>query len=53
MQEIADQGCIEKDALIQYIVDGIPDEEGNKTLLYEARMYITRIKKETRSIRSN
>ncbi|XP_070161395.1 uncharacterized protein [Polyergus mexicanus] len=37
MQEIADQGYIEEDALIQYIVDGIPDEEGDKTLLYEAR----------------
>lgn len=37
MQEIADQGYIEEDALIQYIVDGIPNEEGNKTLLYEAR----------------
>ncbi|KYN50047.1 hypothetical protein ALC62_00074, partial [Cyphomyrmex costatus] len=36
MQEIAEQGHIEEDALIQYIIDGIQDEECNKTLLYNA-----------------
>lgn len=36
MQEIADQGHIEEDAIIQYIIDGIPDDECNKTMLYDA-----------------
>lgn len=36
MQEITDEGYIEEDALIQYIVDGLPDEDSNKTSLYEA-----------------
>jgi len=36
MLEIAEQGYIEEDALIQYIVDGLPDEDSNKTSLYEA-----------------
>lgn len=38
MQEIADQGYIEEDALIQYIIDGIPDDECNKATLYNAKM---------------
>lgn len=37
MQEIVDQGDIEEDALIQYIIDGIQDDECNKTMLYSAR----------------
>ncbi|XP_076660477.1 uncharacterized protein LOC143363832 [Halictus rubicundus] len=38
MQEIAEQGDIEEDALIQHIVDGIPDSnESNKAILYSAR----------------
>lgn len=36
MQEIAEQGYIEEEALVQYIVDGLPDEDNNKTSLYEA-----------------
>lgn len=36
MLEIAEQGYIEEDALIQYIVDRLPDEDNNKTSLYEA-----------------
>jgi len=36
MLEIAEQGYIEEDALIQYIVEGLPDEDSNKTSLYEA-----------------
>lgn len=37
MQEIADQGHIEENALIQYIIDGIPDDECSKTMLYNAK----------------
>lgn len=37
MQEIASQGYIEKDALIQYIIDGMPDDEVSKTVLYNSR----------------
>lgn len=35
MQEIADQGYIEEEALVQYIVDNLSDEDNNKTSLYE------------------
>lgn len=37
MQEIANQADIEEDALIQYIIDGVPDDEANKTILYKSR----------------
>lgn len=37
MQEIASQGYIEEDALIQYIIDGMPDDEVSKTVLYNSR----------------
>lgn len=37
MQEIADQGYIEEDALIQYIIDGVPDDEASKTVLYNSQ----------------
>lgn len=37
MQTIANQGNIEEDALIKYIIDGIPDEETNKQILYYSR----------------
>ncbi|KAK9720011.1 zinc finger associated protein [Popillia japonica] len=37
MREIAAQGNIEEDALIDYVVDGIIDEEMNKTILYGAK----------------
>lgn len=34
MQTVAGQGIVEEEALIQYIIDGIPDEECNKSILY-------------------
>lgn len=34
MQTIASQGIIEEEALIQYVIDGILDEECNKGILY-------------------
>ncbi|XP_076547015.1 uncharacterized protein LOC143305818 [Osmia lignaria lignaria] len=37
MKEIAARGYIEAEALIQYIVDGIPDEPSRKAQLYEAK----------------
>ena len=37
MQEIADQGHIEKDALIQYIIDSVQDDDYNKMVLYNAK----------------
>lgn len=36
MQTIASQGTVEEEALIQYVIDGIPDEESNKSTLYES-----------------
>lgn len=36
MQEIADQGHIEEDSLIQYIIDGVQDDDCNKIMLYNA-----------------
>jgi len=37
MQEIADQDHIEEDALVQYIIDGVQDDDTNKTILYSAK----------------
>ncbi|XP_076393341.1 uncharacterized protein LOC143265399 [Megachile rotundata] len=37
MKEIASRGTIENDALIQYIIDGIPDETSNKLILFGTR----------------
>ena len=37
MQEVASQGVLEEMALVQYVIDGIEDEETNKTILYSAR----------------
>lgn len=37
MQEIASQECVEEEALIEHIIDGIQDDEINKTVLYGAR----------------
>ncbi|CAK9817732.1 Transposon Ty3-I Gag-Pol polyprotein [Anthophora plagiata] len=37
MREMAARGGIEAEALIQYIVDGIPDDPCRKSQLYEAR----------------
>jgi len=34
MQTIASQGDVEEEALIQYIIEGVPDEEHNKSILY-------------------
>jgi len=34
MQEIASQGRIETEALIQHIIDGVVDDEASKTILY-------------------
>jgi len=34
MQTITSQGDVEEEALIQYIIDGVPDEEHNKSILY-------------------
>lgn len=34
IQTIASQGDIEEEALIQYMIDGILDEESNKSILY-------------------
>lgn len=39
MKELASRGEIEEGAVIQYIVDGIPDDADRKLLLYEARTY--------------
>lgn len=36
MQEIASQGNVEDEALIEHIINGIQDEETNKTMLYGA-----------------
>lgn len=36
MLEIASQDIVEEDALIQYVVDGIQNEEANKCILYTA-----------------
>ncbi|XP_076382074.1 uncharacterized protein LOC143260475 [Megalopta genalis] len=36
LQEIASQGNVEDDALIEHIINGIQDEEMNKTMLYGA-----------------
>lgn len=44
MRTIAKQGNIEDEALIQYIIDGIPDDEVNKQILYNSRT-IDEIKK--------
>lgn len=35
MQEIASQGYIEEDALIQYIIDGVSDDETSKTTTHK------------------
>ncbi|XP_071052496.1 uncharacterized protein [Onthophagus taurus] len=37
MRQIASRGYIEEDALIDYIIDGITDDEVNKTVLYGAK----------------
>jgi len=34
MQTIASQGDVEEEALIQCIIEGMPDEEHNKSILY-------------------
>ncbi|XP_024877102.1 uncharacterized protein LOC112457984, partial [Temnothorax curvispinosus] len=44
MRTIANQGRVEDEALIQYIIDGIPDLEANKQILYNSRT-IDEIKK--------
>lgn len=36
MKEMASKGYVPKDSLIQYVIDGIKDEETNKILLYGA-----------------
>lgn len=36
MQKIAKKGAVEEKAIIQYIIDGIHDQESNKVILYEA-----------------
>ncbi|XP_071055711.1 uncharacterized protein [Onthophagus taurus] len=37
MRELGSRGNVEKDALYQYIIDGIEDESTNKTVLYGAK----------------
>lgn len=37
MKELASRGYVEEEALIQYIVDGLPDEVSKKISLYEAK----------------
>lgn len=37
MRTIANQGRVEDEALIQYIIDGVPDDETNKQILYNSR----------------
>lgn len=39
MKELASRGTIEEDALIQYIIKGISDEESSKIILYGATKY--------------
>lgn len=36
MSEIANQGSIEEKALMQYVIDGVVDDENNKAILYSA-----------------
>lgn len=40
MKELASRGRIEDEALIQYIIDGIPDSTTNKIVLYEAKTLV-------------
>ncbi|KAG7197065.1 hypothetical protein KM043_018813 [Ampulex compressa] len=51
MQEIASQGNVEENALIEHNIKGIPDFESNKTMLYEAT-YIIQTKAKNVCIRS-
>lgn len=44
MRTIANQGHVENEALIQYIIDGVPDDEANKQLLYNSQT-IDKVKK--------
>ncbi|KAK7865588.1 hypothetical protein R5R35_010119 [Gryllus longicercus] len=37
MIEIANQGTVDEEALVEYIIDGIQDYESNKAILYSAR----------------
>ncbi|XP_043276001.1 uncharacterized protein [Venturia canescens] len=37
MQTIAKQGYVEDEAIIQYIIDGVQDDESNKQILYNSR----------------
>ena len=39
MKELASRGDIEQEAVIQYIVDGIPDDPSKKITLYESRNF--------------
>lgn len=34
MKTIVSQGAMEEEVLLQYIIDGIPDEESNKSIQY-------------------
>lgn len=36
MNTIASQGTVEEEALVQYIIDGVSDDETNKAILYNA-----------------
>ncbi|KAK2577787.1 hypothetical protein KPH14_000942, partial [Odynerus spinipes] len=36
MSTIASQGDVEEEAVIQYVIDGIQDDEAAKTILYSA-----------------
>lgn len=36
MRTIANQGHVEDKALIQYIIDGVPNDEANKQILYNS-----------------
>jgi len=36
MQEIAEQDYVEEDAFVQYIIDGVQNDDCNKTVLYNA-----------------
>ncbi|XP_071650029.1 uncharacterized protein [Temnothorax longispinosus] len=44
MRTTANQGRVEDEALIRYIIDGIPDDEANKQILYNSRTRSTSCK---------
>lgn len=40
MEELDSRGSIEPDALIEYVISGIPDDVANKAMLYGVKDYM-------------